>query len=143
MKWKKFQINKYYMIIFLAGHKGLVGSAILRKLKKLNFKNIITINKDKLNLLDQKKVFNFLKRKKPKIVIIAAAKVGGIYHNSTRGADFIYENLQIQNNLIHGSFLSDVKNLIFLGSSCVYPKNSKQPIKEDYLMSFKPVISNP
>ena len=137
MKWKKFQINKYYMKIFLAGHKGLVGSAILRKLKKLNFKNIITINKDKLNLLDQKKVFNFLKRKKPDLVIIAAARVGGIYHNSMHGADFIYENLQIQNNLIHGSFKNKVKKLIFLGSSCIYPKFSKQPIKEDYLLTGK------
>ena len=123
--------------IFLAGHKGLVGSAILRKLREKKYKNIILADKKKLNLLDQKKVFNFLKRKKPKIVIIAAAKVGGIYHNSTRGADFIYENLQIQNNLIHGSYKNNIKRLIFLGSSCIYPKNSKQPIKEEYLLSGK------
>jgi len=123
--------------IFLAGHKGLVGSAILRKLREKKYTNIILADKKKLNLLDQKKVFNFLKRKKPKIVIIAAAKVGGIYHNSTRGADFIYENLQIQNNLIHGSYKNNIKRLIFLGSSCIYPKNSKQPIKEEYLLSGK------
>ena len=123
--------------IFLAGHKGLVGSAILRKLIKKNYKNIILADKQKLNLLDQKKVFNFLRKKKPKIVIIAAAKVGGIYHNTTKGAEFIYENLQIQNNLIHGSFKNNIKKLVFLGSSCIYPKNSKQPIKEEYLLSGK------
>ena len=89
------------MKIFLAGHKGLIGSAIHRKLIQKNYKNIITIDKKKLNLLDQSKVLKFLKKKKPDIVIIAAAKVGGIYHNSTRGADFIYENLQIQNNIIY------------------------------------------
>ncbi len=123
--------------IFLAGHNGLVGSSILRKLKKKNYKNIILADRKRLNLLDQKKVFNFLKKNKPKIVIIAAAKVGGIYHNSLNGADFIYENLQIQNNLIHGSFKNKIKRLIFLGSSCIYPKYSKQPIKEEYLLSGK------
>ncbi len=121
----------------MAGHNGLVGSSILRKLKKKNYKNIILADRKKLNLLDQKKVFNFLKKNKPKIVIIAAAKVGGIYHNSLNGADFIYENLQIQNNLIHGSFKNKIKRLIFLGSSCIYPKYSKQPIKEEYLLSGK------
>ncbi len=123
--------------IFLAGHNGLVGSSILRKLKKKNYKNIILADRKRLNLLDQKKVFNFLKKNKPKIVIIAAAKVGGIYHNSVNGADFIYENLQIQSNLIHGSFKNKIKRLIFLGSSCIYPKYSKQPIKEEYLLSGK------
>ena len=121
----------------MAGHNGLVGSSILRKLKKKNYKNIILADRKRLNLLDQKKVFNFLKKNKPKIVIIAAAKVGGIYHNSLNGADFIYENLQIQNNLIHGSFKNKIKRLIFLGSSCIYPKYSKQPIKEEYLLSGK------
>jgi len=125
------------MKIFLAGHKGLVGSAILRKLKENKFKNIILADRKKLNLLDQKSVLYFLKRKKPDLVIIAAAKVGGIYHNNVHGADFIYENLQIQNNLIHGSYRSNIKKLIFLGSSCIYPKNSKQPIKEDYLLTGK------
>ena len=102
------------MKIFLAGHKGLVGSAIHRKLIEKKYKKIITIDKKKLNLLDQSKVFKFLKKNKPDVVIIAAAKVGGIYHNSINGADFIYENLQIQNNLIHGSFKNKVKRLLFL-----------------------------
>ena len=125
------------MKIFLAGHKGLVGSAILRKLKENKYKKIITADRKKLDLLDQRSVLNFFKKNKPDLVIIAAAKVGGILNNSTKGADFIYENLQIQNNLIHGSFKNKVKRLIFLGSSCIYPKNSKQPMKEDYLMSGK------
>ena len=121
--------------IFVAGHKGMVGSAIVRKFKTLGYKNIITIEKKKLDLRDQKKVFKYLKKIKPEGVIIAAAKVGGIHSNNTFKADFIYNNLAIQNNLIHGSYLCNVKNLIFLGSSCVYPKNSKQPIKEKYLLS--------
>ena len=113
----------------------MVGSAIVRKLKNLSYKNIITIEKKKLDLRDQKKVFKYLNKIKPDGVIIAAAKVGGINSNNTFRADFIYNNLAIQNNLIHGSYLSKVKNLIFLGSSCVYPKNSQQPIKEKYLLS--------
>ena len=125
------------MSIFLAGHNGLVGSAIHRKLLKKKFKNIITIDRKKLDLLDQKAVFNFIKRKKPKIVIVAAAKVGGVHHNNIHGADFIYENLQIQSNLIHSSFKNKVKRIIFLGSSCIYPKKSKQPINERYLLSGK------
>ena len=125
------------MKVFLAGHKGLVGSAIFRKLIKKKYKNIITIDKKKLNLLNQEHVFKFIKKKKPNVVIIAAAKVGGVYHNNIHGADFIYENLQIQNNLIHASFKNKVKKLIFLGSSCIYPKKSKQPIKEKYLLSGK------
>ena len=125
------------MKIFLAGHNGLVGSAIHRKLIQKNYKNIITIDKKKLNLLDQSKVFKFLKKKKPDIVIIAAAKVGGIFYNNKNGADFIYENLQIQNNLIYGSFKNKVKRLLFLGSSCIYPKLARQPIKEEYLLTGK------
>ncbi len=125
------------MKIFLAGHKGLVGSAILRKLKKKKLNKVITIDRKKLNLLKQQSVFNFIKKKKPDIVIIAAAKVGGIFHNNIHGADFIYENLQIQNNLIHGSFKNNVKKIIFLGSSCIYPKNSKQPISEKSLLTGK------
>tara|TARA_B100000579_G_scaffold148368_1_gene120333 strand:- start:1021 stop:1932 length:912 start_codon:yes stop_codon:yes gene_type:complete len=125
------------MKIFLAGHKGLVGSAILKKLKNKNYKNIITADRKKLDLLNQRSVYKFLKKNKPNIVIIAAAKVGGVLDNYKYGADFIYENLQIQNNLIHGSFLNKVKKLIFLGSSCIYPKNSKQPVKEDYLLNGK------
>ena len=125
------------MKVFLAGHKGLVGSAILRKLVEKKYKNIITIDKKKLNLLNQEQVFKFIKKKKPNVVIIAAAKVGGVYDNNIHGADFIYENLQIQNNLIHASFKNKVKKLIFLGSSCIYPKKSKQPIKEKYLLNGK------
>ena len=123
--------------IFLAGHNGLVGSAIYRLLKRRGFTNIITQSKKKLDLLDQNKVINFLKKNKPKIVIVAAAKVGGIKANNLFRADFIRENLTIQNNLIHGSYLNKIKNLIFLGSSCVYPVNCKRPIKEDYLLSGK------
>ena len=123
--------------IFLAGHTGLVGSAILRFLKKKNYKNIVTASSSKINFLDQSKTFNFLKRNKFKAVIIAAAKVGGIKANNTYRAQFIYENLQIQNNLIHGSYLSGVKNLLFLGSSCVYPRDCKQPMKESYLLDGK------
>ena len=123
--------------IFLAGHTGLVGSAILRFLKKKNYKNIVTASSSKINFLDQSKTFSFLKRNKFKAVIIAAAKVGGIKANNTYRAQFIYENLQIQNNIIHGSYLSGVKNLLFLGSSCVYPKDCKQPMKESYLLDGK------
>jgi GDP-L-fucose synthase len=123
------------MKIFVSGHNGLVGSAIVRKLKAKGYRDILTVDKKKLNLLDQKAVFSFLKKNKPKIVIIAAAKVGGIYANNEFGAEFIYENLQIQNNLIHSSYLNNIKNLTFLGSSCIYPKLAKQPIKEEYLLS--------
>ncbi len=123
--------------IFLAGHKGHLGSAIYKKLKKKGFKKIITIDKKKLNLLDQKKVFSFLKNNKPKIVIIAAARVGGIYANNSNRAEFIYENLTIQNNLIHGSYINGIKNLIFFGSSCIYPKNIFKPIKENMLLAGK------
>ena len=123
--------------IFLAGHTGLVGSAILRFLKKNNYKNIVTASSRKINFLDQRKTYSFLKRNKFNSVIIAAAKVGGIKANNTYRAQFIYENLEIQNNLIHGSYLAGVKNLLFLGSSCVYPKNCRQPMKESYLLSGK------
>ncbi len=123
--------------IFLAGHQGLVGSAILRLLKKHGYKKIITVSKKKLNLLDQNKVYNFLKKKKPKIVIIAAARVGGIKANNNFRADFIRENIDIQSNLIHGCFINKINNIIFLGSSCVYPVDCKRPIKEKYLLTGK------
>ena len=128
--------------IFLAGHKGHLGSAIYKKLKKKGYKKIITIDKKKLNLLDQKKVFSFLKNNKPKIVIIAAARVGGIYANNSNRAEFIYENLTIQNNLIHGSYINGIKNLIFFGSSCIYPKNIMKTITEDMLLSGKLEYTN-
>ncbi len=121
--------------IFLAGHNGMAGSAILKKLKNNGYKNIICVSKKKLNLLDQKKVENFLKKKKPKVVIIAAARVGGILANNNNKASFLYENLTIQTNIIHSSYLAGVKNLIFLGSSCIYPKKTKQPIKETFFMT--------
>jgi len=120
--------------IYIAGHRGLVGSAILRKLNSEGYKHLITSTKKELDLTNQSKVYKFLKKVRPDYIFIAAAKVGGIYYNNKYKADFIYENLQIQSNLIHGAYLSGVKNLIFLGSSCVYPKNCKQPIKEAYLM---------
>ena len=121
--------------IYVAGHNGLVGSAILKKLKQKGYKNLIIADRKALNLTDQKKVFNFLKKNKPKFIFIAAAKVGGIYSNNKYKADFIYENISIQSNLIHGAHLNGIKNLIFLGSSCIYPRNCKQPIKEKYLLS--------
>ena len=121
--------------IFIAGHNGMVGSAIKKKLNEKGYKKIITIDKRKLDLINQKKVFDFLKKKKPDLVIIAAAKVGGIMANNSLKSQFIYENLQIQNNIIHGSYIAGVKNLIFLGSSCIYPKHSKQPIKEKYILT--------
>ena len=121
--------------IFVAGHNGMVGSAILRKLKELNYKKIFFLSRAQLNLIDQNKVFKYLNKIKPDAVILAAAKVGGIKANNEKKAEFIFENLSIQNNVIDSSFRNGVKNLIFLGSSCVYPKNSKIPIKEDYLLS--------
>ena len=123
--------------IYVAGHKGLVGSAILRKLNKRGYKKIITENKSKLDLTNQSKVYDFIKKKKPSFIFIAAAKVGGIYSNNTFPADFIHNNLTIQNNIIHAAYLCGIKNLIFLGSSCVYPKLCKQPIKENYLLNGK------
>ncbi len=123
--------------IFLAGHNGLVGSAILKVLKKNKHKNLITQNREKLDLFDQHEVNKYLKKNKPKIVIIAAAKVGGIKANNLLRADFIRENIQIQTNLIHGCHVNNINNLIFLGSSCVYPKLNKLPIKESYLLNGK------
>ena len=123
--------------IFVAGHNGLVGSAILRGLKKRGYKKIITKNKSNLDLTNQLKVYKFLKKQKPDFIFLAAAKVGGIYSNNRYKADFIYNNLSIQNNIIHSAFQNGIKNLIFLGSSCVYPRNCPQPIKEKYLLDGK------
>jgi len=123
--------------IYLAGHKGHVGQAILRKLQLSGYKKIIVADRKKLDLTNQQKVFDFLKKNKPFLVIIAAARVGGILVNNKYRAEFIYENLTIQNNLIHGSYISGVKNLLFLGSSCIYPKFCKQPQKEEYLLDGK------
>ena len=121
--------------IYIAGHNGMVGSAIYKKLNERSYQNLIVKNRKQLNLLDQKKTFAFLKKNKPDFVIIAAAKAGGIIANSKFKDKFLYENLQIQNNLIHGAYLAGVKNLIFLGSSCIYPKHCPQPMKETYLLS--------
>ena len=128
------QINKKSKI-FLAGHTGMVGSAILKSLKKKGYKNIFTKSKKSLDLLNQEKTLKYLRKIKPKYVIIAAARVGGIFANNNFKAQFIYQNLMIQNNLIHSSYLVGVKKLIFLGSSCIYPRNAKQPIKETSLLT--------
>ena len=124
-------------LIYVAGHKGLVGSAIIRQLKKKGYKNILTVDKKKLDLTIKKNVFNFFKKNKPKFIFLAAAKVGGIHSNNRFKAEFIYNNLQIQTNIIHSAYLNNIKNLIFLGSSCVYPRNCPQPIKEKYLLDGK------
>ena len=121
--------------IYIAGHNGMVGNSLVKTLNNHGCKSLILKNREDLDLLDQGRVFSFLKKEKPDMVIVAAARVGGIQANDIYRADFIYENLQIQNNLIHGSHLADVDNLIFLGSSCIYPKMCKQPIKEEYLLS--------
>ncbi len=120
--------------IFLAGHNGMVGSAIHRLLKYKNNIKIITRSHSELDLCDQKAVKNFMETESPDEVIIAAAKVGGIHANNTYPADFIYQNLQMQNNLIHYSHIQNIEKLLFLGSSCIYPKHAKQPMKEDVLL---------
>ncbi len=121
--------------IFIAGHNGMLGSAILRILKKKGYKNLITINKKKLDLRNQDSVKKFFKKKKPHAVIIAAAKVGGIKANINYPANFIYDNLQIQTNLISSSHEYKVKKLILFGSSCIYPKDLKKPIKENQILT--------
>lgn len=121
--------------IYVAGHRGMVGSAIYRKLKELGFENIIVRTSKELDLRDQQAVKEFFETEKPEYVFLAAAKVGGIMANNVFRADFIYENLAIQNNVIHYSHENDVKKLMFLGSSCIYPKMAPQPLKEDYLLT--------
>ena len=122
--------------IFIAGHNGMVGSALARHLKVQNVE-IITKDRAELDLLNQDKVYNFFKDEKIDEVYLAAAKVGGIHANNTYRADFIYQNLTIQTNVIHSSFLNGVKKLLFLGSSCIYPKNANQPVKEEELLTGK------
>jgi GDP-L-fucose synthase len=122
-------------VIFVTGHKGLVGSSVVRRLKFFGYKKILTVEKKVLNLTDQSKVDIFFKKNNINAVINAAAKVGGIYANNKYRADFIYDNLSIQSNIIHCCYKYRVKNLIFLGSSCIYPRNCKQPIKEKYLLT--------
>lgn len=121
--------------IFVAGHKGLVGSALLKKLTSEGYNNIITRVKEELDLRNQTDVAYFFAREKPEYVFLSAAKVGGIGWNKKCPAEFTYDNLQIQNNVIHNSYLNGVKKLLFLGSACIYPKITPQPIKEQYLMT--------
>ena len=121
--------------IFIAGHNGMVGSAIERKFVQEGFKNILTFSSKELDLRDQLSVNEFYKKRKPDFVILAAAKVGGIHANNKYKAEFIYDNLMIESNVIHFAYKNNVKKLLFLGSSCIYPKKSPQPIKEEYLMS--------
>lgn len=128
--------------IFVAGHKGLAGSAIIESLHNQGFSNIITRNRKELDLLNNQDTLDFFKKEKPDVVILAAAKVGGILANNTFRADFIHENMQIQNNVIWSAHLSNVHRLIFLGSSCIYPKESPQPIKEEYLLTGKLEYTN-
>ena len=121
--------------IYIAGHNGMVGSAISRKLKSLGYHNLITKSSKELDLRNQKQTQDFFKNEQPEFVFLAAAKVGGILANSTYKADFIYDNLMIQNNVIKSAHYYNVKKLLFLGSSCIYPRDSSQPIKEEYLLS--------
>ncbi len=121
--------------IYVAGHNGLVGSAIERLLKKEGYRYIITSNSAELDLRDQSAVRKFFQKEKPQFVFLAAAKVGGIHANNNYGAEFIYDNLCVQNNVIHESYKSGVEKLLFLGSSCIYPKMAPQPMKESYLLS--------
>ncbi len=121
--------------IFIAGHRGMVGSAIMRNLQKNGYHNLLTSERAELDLTDNNKVKNWYKENKPEIVIIAAAKVGGILANSSFPAQFLLDNLKIQNNLIEGAFENEVSRLLFLGSSCIYPKFAPQPIKEEALLT--------
>ena len=123
--------------IYIAGHRGMVGSAIHRNLTAAGFTNFVFRTSSELDLRDQVSVLNFFETEKPDYVFLAAAKVGGIVANNTYRADFIYENLQIQNNVIHSAYLTNVKKLMFLGSSCIYPKFAEQPISEDSLLTGK------
>lgn len=123
------------MKVFIAGHNGMVGSSIIKKLRRKSDIQIHVVQRDVLNLLDQARVFQYFSYHNFDLVIDCAAKVGGIHSNNEYRADFIFENLQIQNNLIHASYLSGVKKFLFLGSSCIYPKFSEQPIKEEYLLT--------
>lgn len=121
--------------IFVAGHRGMVGSAITRRLAQEGFTNVVTRTREELDLVDQRAVHDFLRREKPDFVFVAAARVGGIVANNTYRAEFIYENLMVQVNVIHGAHLAGVQHLMFLGSSCVYPRNCPQPMKEEYLLT--------
>jgi GDP-L-fucose synthase len=128
--------------IYVAGHRGLVGSAIVKNLKEKGYTNLVFKTHQELDLTDQAAVKHFFDQEKPEYVILAAARVGGIVANNTYRAEFIYDNLQIQNNVIHQSYLHGVKKLLFLGSTCIYPKNSPQPMKEEYLLTSELEYTN-
>ena len=128
--------------IYIAGHQGLVGSALLNKLKKDNYKNLLTRTSSELDLTRQKEVENFFALERPAYVFLAAAKVGGIQANDRYSGQFIYDNLMIQTNVIHSAYQANAKKLVFLGSSCIYPKYALQPIKEEYLMNGKLETTN-
>ena len=121
--------------IYVAGHRGMVGAALVRQLVSQGYKNIVVRTHDELDLINQHAVEDFFRSEKPDMVYLAAAKVGGIYANNTYPADFIYQNLMVQSNVIHQAFKSGVKKLLFLGSSCIYPKYANQPLKEDALLT--------
>jgi len=121
--------------IYVAGHTGMVGSALVRHLATAGFPRVLTRTRQQLDLLDQRAVFDFLSRERPEYVVVAAARVGGILANNTQRAQFLYENLAIEANLIHGSHLAGVDRLLFLGSSCIYPRDCPQPIREEYLLT--------
>jgi GDP-L-fucose synthase len=121
--------------IFVAGHRGMVGSAILRSLQARGYRNLLTRSRNELDLLNQQAVYDFLAEQRPDYLFIAAAKVGGIQANNVYRAQFIHENLVIESNLIHGAYLAGVKDLCFLGSSCIYPRDCPQPIREEYLLT--------
>lgn len=128
--------------IYVAGHRGLVGSAIVKNLTCKGYTNLVHRTHSELDLTNQQAVAEFFETQKPEYVILAAAKVGGIVANNTYRADFIYENLQIQNNVIHQSYVNKVKKLLFLGSTCIYPKNAPQPLKEEYLLTSELEYTN-
>ncbi len=121
--------------IYIAGHKGMVGSAILKNLVNKGFKNLVTLSSTQLDLRNQEQVNLFFEKEKPEFVFFAAARVGGIQANNTYRADFIYDNIMMQSNVIHASFINKVKKMLFLGSSCIYPRLAAQPLKEEYLLS--------
>ena len=123
------------MRIYVAGHRGMAGSAIVRRLRAAGYNEIVTRGRDELDLTNQRAVFEFLTRERPDYMFLAAAKVGGIHANNSRPAEFLYQNLAIETNLIHGAYRAGVQRLLFLGSSCIYPRDCPQPIKEAYLLS--------
>ena len=121
--------------IFVAGHRGMVGSALVRRLNTAGYCNLILRTRGELDLLDQHQVQSFMQREKPDYIFVAAAKVGGIHANNQYRAEFLHQNLALQTNVIHEAYLAGVTNLMFLGSSCIYPRNASQPMAEDYLLT--------